>query len=227
MIGRPNLYEFSEKLQTAFGCLLVQTKHLSVCVSWQISKLQIQIPQDCPLVQTEQEKTWQHLLLLWRDSHHQRARSHCLSLCRQRWPMYQRRLFKWWGFSSILYLSSSISGDHFVILGRNSLTSRDMKDESLYKIPFIGLFVQQLIKTSLFKLFLSDVQHPESKSKSKQVCKQKFSDVQHPEHAGGSGCKRSVKALRHDFAMLILKARYAIGPRTSCWRMLQLMLCLM
>ena len=31
--------------------------------------------------------------------------------------------------------------------------------------------------------------------------------MQHPEHAGG--CKRSAKPLRHDFAMLILKARYA------------------
>ena len=34
-----------------------------------------------------------------------------------------------------------ISGDHYIIVGRNSLTSvLDKKDESLYKIPIIGLF---------------------------------------------------------------------------------------
>ena len=50
---------------------------------------------------------------------------------------------------------------------------------------FFNLFVQ-LIKTRFFKLFLSDVQHPE--------------------HAGMS-CKYNNKSLEsHDFAMLILKA---------------------
>ena len=37
-----------------------------------------------------------------------------------------------------------ISGDHFVVLGRNSLTAEELKDKSLYKIPIIGLFRSKL-----------------------------------------------------------------------------------
>ena len=60
-----------------------------------------------------------------------------------------------------------------------------MKDKSIYKIPFIGWFVQ-LIKRRLFKLFVSDVQHPEHASLHLK-------------------CERNVTE-SHDFAMLILKA---------------------
>ena len=50
-----------------------------------------------------------------------------------------------------------ISGDHYIIVGRNSLTSvLDKKDESLYKIPIIGLFGTSLNQNSL----VSDVKHP-------------------------------------------------------------------
>ena len=97
-----------------------------------------------------------------------------------------------------------ISGDHYIIVGRNSLTSvLDKKDESLYKIPIIGLFSTKT-KTRVLSL---------------------VSDVKHPEHAGLSdSCKRSMES--HDFAMLILQARRPIvqilsSPRTS-WKMLQL-----
>ena len=95
-----------------------------------------------------------------------------------------------------------ISGDHYIIVGRNSLTSvLDKKDESLYKIPIIGLFGTSQNQNSL------------------------VSDVKHPEHAGLSdSCKRSMES--HDFAMLILQARRPIvqilsSPRTR-WKMLQL-----
>ena len=37
-----------------------------------------------------------------------------------------------------------ISGDHFVVLGRNSLTPEELKDKPLYKIPIIGLFRSKL-----------------------------------------------------------------------------------
>ena len=100
-------------------------------------------PQDCPNVQAEQKWTWQPLLQLWWHSHHQSARSHCLSLCgwERKW-MCRKRLFKRWGGSFIFVLRlPHISGDHYVIVGRNSLkTVLDKKDESLYKIPIIGLF---------------------------------------------------------------------------------------
>ena len=65
-----------------------------------------------------------------------------------------------------------------------------MEDKSLYKIPIIGLFVQQ-IKTRFFKPFVSDVKHPE--------------------HAGLSGNCEDYSVKSHDFAMLILKARLAMG----------------
>ena len=45
-----------------------------------------------------------------------------------------------------------ISGDHYIIVGRNSLTSvLDKKDESLYKIPIIGLFSTSLNQNKGFK----------------------------------------------------------------------------
>ena len=65
------------------------------------------------------------------------------------------------------------------------MTSRDMKDKSIYKIPFIGWFFH-LIKRRLFKLFVSDVQHPEHASLHLK-------------------CERNVTE-SHNFAMLILKA---------------------
>ena len=37
-----------------------------------------------------------------------------------------------------------ISGNHFVVLGRNSLTPEELKDKPLYKIPIIGLFRSKL-----------------------------------------------------------------------------------
>ena len=80
-----------------------------------------------------------------------------------------------------------ITGDHKIIVGRNYIP--DSNEKSLTTIPIIGLFVQ-LIKTRFFKPFLSDV---------------KF-----PEYAGRT-CKKYEWKERHDFAMLILKARHAIG----------------
>ena len=89
-----------------------------------------------------------------------------------------------------------ITGDHKIIVGRNYIP--DSNEKSLTTIPIIGLFVQ-LIKTRFFKPFLSDVKFPEY---------------------AGWGCEKYESEERHDFAMLILKARHAIGqilssPRTS------------
>ena len=88
-----------------------------------------------------------------------------------------------------------ISGNHFVVLGRNSLTPEELKDEPLYKIPIIGLFRSKLFFSSDFA----------------------SADAEHPEYAGlaGIGCKgHSTES--HDFAMIILRARLAIFLLRIC-----------
>ena len=81
-----------------------------------------------------------------------------------------------------------ISGDHYVVLGRNSLTPQELKEKPLYQIPIIGLFRPK----EGFSNFGA-------------------ADAQHPDHAGLSGgpCKESGTE-SHDFAMIILRARLAI-----------------
>ena len=50
----------------------------------------------------------------------------------------------------LLFTLPQISGDHFVIVGKNNLTSLVMKDGTLLKIPIIGLFGHQ-VKRMFFK----------------------------------------------------------------------------
>ena len=50
----------------------------------------------------------------------------------------------------LLFRLPQISGDFFVIVGRNNFTFTDMRDETLQKIPIIGLFGHQ-VKRMFFK----------------------------------------------------------------------------
>ena len=52
----------------------------------------------------------------------------------------------------LLFRLPQISEDHYVIVGRNNLTSQDMSDESLIKIPIIGLFGHQNVFQALCQM---------------------------------------------------------------------------
>ena len=179
-------------IQGALFCICLLT--IQYQYKYQLSWVGRSTTQDCPNVW----ELWVRSILSsvggvsWGDSHHQSARSHCLSLCGYLAHLYRHRLFKRWGGSFMFIVVLWLPFQRIIMLFRVKTENWNIMN----------------CRINPFTRFLSKVCLP---TWSKLGCSSFVSDALYPEHAGVHGnCTDYSETMSHDFAMLILKVRLDI-----------------